>query len=189
MIVGVAPVKNPDPNAGTPMLYGGATPGACVACHMASNSLDAKDANKFALGEHSFNMASPDGKAVNTAVCQTCHAGTTTFDLTAKADYDGNGKVEGVQEEVAGLVRLLQKAIADSGIKPIQGNPYFDPADLAKANEKQKNAIYNYRFVRGLEGSDGQANAIHNFKRSVALLQLSYKDLTGNDVPNATLMK
>ncbi len=188
LIVGVAPVKNPDPNAETPMLYGGNVPGACVACHMAPNSLDAKDANKFTVGEHSFNMTSPDGKAENTSACQSCHGNITSFDLTAKADYDGNGKVEGVQEEVAGLVRLLQQAIADSGIKPIQGNPYFDPADLAKANEKQKNAIYNYRFVRGLEGSDGKANAIHNFQRSVALLQLSYRDLTGNDVPNATLL-
>ncbi len=94
-----------------------------------------------------------------------------------------------MQEEVAGLVKILQKAIADSGIRPIKGNPYFNAEDLAKANEKQKIAIYNYRFVRGLEGRDGADNAIHNFKRSVALLQLSYKDLTGQDVPNATLMK
>ncbi len=189
MVVGTFPVKNPAPNAEPPLLYGGQVPGACVACHMAPNTLDAKDPNKWNVGEHSFGMTSPDGKVQNTSACQTCHAGATKFDFEAKADYDGNGKVEGVQEEVAGLVQLLQKAIADSGIKPIKGNPYFDAADLAKANEKQRNAIYNYRFVRGLEGRDGKDNAIHNFKRSVALLQLSYKDLTGNDVPNATLMK
>ncbi|HEX9015702.1 MAG TPA: hypothetical protein VF960_06820, partial [Chloroflexota bacterium] len=106
-----------------------------------------------------------------------------------KADYDGNGKVEGVQQEVAGLVTKLQGAIADSGIKPIKGNPYFDAAALAAANEQQKNAVFNYRFVRGPEGGDGKAAAIHNFKRSVMLLQLSYKDLTGNDVPNATILK
>jgi hypothetical protein len=38
-------------------------------------------------------------------------------------------------------------------------------------------------------GNEGNAQAIHNFKRSVSLLQLSYKDLTGQDVPGATLMK
>ena len=189
LIVGVAPVKDPTDTEGKRMLYGGAAPGPCVTCHMAPNGLDANDPNRWEVGEHNFGMASPDGKVQNTTACQTCHAGITSFDLPAKADYDGNGQVEGVQEEVAGLVKLLQKAIAASGIKPIQGNPYFDAADLAKANEKQKNAVYNYRFVRGLEGRDGKDNAIHNFKRSVALLQLSYKDLTGQDVPNATLMK
>ncbi|MHB1161367.1 MAG: cytochrome c3 family protein [Chloroflexota bacterium] len=189
MMVGTFPVKDPADKEGKAMLFGGAVPGACVACHMVGNSLDAKDPNKFKVGEHSFNMVSPDGKTQNASACQSCHAGATKLDFEAKADYDGNGKVEGVQEEVAGLVRVLQQAIADSGIKPIQGNPYFDAQDLAKANEKQKNAIYNYRFVRGLEGSDGKANAIHNFKRSVALLQLSYRDLTGNDVPSATLLK
>lgn len=189
LVVGVAPVKDPTDPEGKRMLYGGAAPGPCVTCHMAPNGLEANDPNRWKVGEHNFAMASPDGKVQNTTACQTCHAGISSFDLPAKADYDGNGKVEGVQEEVAGLVRLLQKAIADSGIKPIQGNPYFDPADLAKANGKQKNAIYNYRFVRGLEGRDGKDNAIHNFKRSVALLQLSYRDLTGKDVPNATLMK
>ncbi len=189
LIVGVAPVKDPTDTEGKKMLYGGAVPGPCVTCHMAPNGLSDNDPNRWEVGEHNFGMTSPDGKVENTSACQTCHAGATKFDFEAKADYDGNGKIEGVQEEVAGLVRTLQQAIADSGVKPIKGNPYFDAADLAKANEKQKNAIYNYRFVRGLEGDDGKANAIHNFKRSVALLQLSYKDLTGQDVPNATLIK
>ena len=111
-----------------------------------------------------------------------------SFDILAKADYDGNGKIESVQEEVKGLLSTLEKAINASGIRSVVGHPYFEAADTAKANEKQRNAIYNYLFVRGIEGTDGKASAIHNFKRSVSLLQLSYQDLTGNDVPNATLM-
>ena len=191
MVVGQFPVANPDPatSAETPLLYGGAIPGPCVQCHMAPNSLDSTDPNKLKLGEHSFNMVSPDGKAANTTACQPCHQGITSFNLQAKADYDGNGKVEGVEQEVAGLLATLQKAIADSGIKPVKGYPYFDQSNRASWTDKQKNAIYNYLFVRGLEGSDGKANAIHNFKRSVALLQLSYRDLTGKDVPNATIMR
>ncbi|MHB1161265.1 MAG: multiheme c-type cytochrome [Chloroflexota bacterium] len=185
MVVGNAPVKN----AEGADLFGGATPGACVACHMWPTPEDAKDPNRFKVGDHSFNMVSPDGKFEYTEACQSCHKGMEDFNLTAKADYDGNGQAQGVQEEVKGLLTTLQKAIGDSGVKPVEGHPYFDRADVAKANEKQKNAIYNYLFVRGLEGSDGKANAVHNFKRSVALLQLSYKDLTGKDVPSATLMK
>ncbi len=188
MIIGNTPVANPA-GGETPVLFGGAAPGPCVTCHMWPTTADAKDPNHFKVGEHSFNVTSPDGSFEYTASCQGCHAGIQGFNIQAKADYDGNGKVEGVQTEVAGLLSVLRKAIADSGVKPVEGHPYFDRADVAKANEKQKNAIYNYLFVRGLEGRDGKDNAIHNFKRSVALVQLAYKDLTGKDVPNATLMK
>ena len=38
-------------------------------------------------------------------------------------------------------------------------------------------------------GNEGKAQSVHNFKRSVALLQTSYKDLSGQDVPGATIMK
>ena len=189
IMVGTAPVKDPSDPEGKIMLFGGDVPGSCVTCHMTKAPSDPKDPNLYKVGEHSFNTVSPDGSFDYVAACQTCHAGVQDFNFQAKADYDGNGKAETVQQEVAGLLTTLQNAISDSGIKPIQGNPYFDADALAKANEKQKNAVYNYRFVRGPEGADGKASAIHNFKRSVTLLQLSFKDLTGNDVPNATLMK
>ncbi len=189
IIVGAAPMKDPDPNAEIPMLFGGVAPGSCVACHMYPTITDAKDPNKWQVGEHSFNMVSPDGKLDYTAACQSCHPGIKSFDLQAKADYDGNGKVEGVQEEVAGLLKTVQGALKDSGVMPIAGHPYFDQSNKQYWSDSQKNAVYNYLFVRGPEGADGKASAIHNFKRSVALLQMSYKDLTGKDVPNATLIQ
>ncbi|MBI4319160.1 MAG: hypothetical protein HY675_11775 [Chloroflexi bacterium] len=187
ILVGNSPIANPsDPQT---LLFGGAVPGGCVTCHMWLTPEDAKDPNRFKVGEHSFNMTSPDGAFQYTASCQSCHGGIASFNLPSKADYDGNGAVEGVQTEVAGLLSVLQQAIADSGIPPVKGHPYFDANALARADGKQKNAIYNYRFVRGLEDSDGKAAAIHNFKRSVQLLQLAYKDLTGNDVPYAAIVK
>jgi predicted CXXCH cytochrome family protein len=190
MMVGVSPVKDTTPGAAPDaMLFGGNAPGACVQCHMTTSPSDAKDPNHYTVGEHSFNTTSPDGTFQYTAACQSCHPGVKDFNFQAKADYDGNGEAETVQQEVAGMLTTLQKAISDSGIKPVEGHPYFDQSGKANWTEKQKNAMYNYLFVRGVEGTDGKANAIHNFKRSVALLQLSYKDLTGNDVPNATVMK
>ncbi len=189
LIVGAGPVADPSDPSGKTLLFGGNTPGSCVACHMYPNPANAKDPNHLTVGDHSFNTISPDGKFEYTAECQSCHPGIKDFNFQAKADYDGNGKVEGVQTEVAGLLTKLQQAIADSGIKPIKGHPYFDQSNMQYWNQKQKDAIYNYLFVRGTEDNNGKANAIHNFDRSVALLQLSYKDLTGHDVPGATLMK
>lgn len=112
--------------------------------------------------------------------------------------YDGNGKVEGVQDEVKGLLDQVYKALTDAGVKQVDtGYPYMTLPQ--NASDKIKNAVYNYRTVYGTmwgvgedgkptPGNQGKAQAIHNFKRAVMLLQLSYKDLTGKDVPNAAPM-
>jgi hypothetical protein len=81
------------------------------------------------------------------------------------------------------------------GVKKTEtGYPY---ATLPQgADAKIRSAWFNFRLVYGVmwgtttgAGNEGKAAAVHNLKRAVALLQLSYKDLTGQDVPNATLMK
>lgn len=209
LLVGVAPVPNPaakeDPEA-PKFLFSkagdekGNTPGPCVTCHMYPGPEDSKDPNFHKVGAHSFNTVSPDGTFNYTAACQTCHQNITdTFNIAAKADYDGNGKVEGVQTEVKGLLDVLFTELAAKGLKKVDtGYPYATLPKGAdgKTDDKIDNAWYNFRTVYGVmwgadtgNGNEGKAQAIHNFKRAVQLLQLSYKDLTGNDVPGATLMK
>jgi hypothetical protein len=188
LIVGRAPIPDPAHKTGSKMLFGGKAPGPCVACHMWPTIKDAKSAYFLKVGEHSFNTVSPDGALRYTASCQGCHAGVTDLNFAAKADCDGNGKVEGVQGEMAGLLKLVLKAITDSGIKTQEHYPYFLGMD--KATEKQRRAVYNFRFVNGVMwNGNGRAAAIHNFKRAVMLLQLSYRDLTGANVPGAALMR
>jgi hypothetical protein len=210
-MVGSAPIKNPAYTAGSDVgqfLFSktddtkGNVPGACVACHMWPTIEDAKDPNYHKVGSHSFNMVSPDGKFDYTAACKSCHGDLTSFDIKAKADYDGNGKVEGVQEEVGGLLDKLWTAMEAKGVKKVaSGYPYATLPKGAdgKVDPKITNAWINYRTVYGVmwgqdeesnptEGQAGAPNAIHNFKRSVALLQLAYKDLTGQDVPNAEIL-
>ncbi len=207
LMVGNQPIANPaakdDPEAAKWLFTGaqakaGNVPGPCVTCHMAGGVTDAKDPNYMKVGEHSFNTTSPDGKFENTAACKTCHGDVKDFDLPAKADYDGNGKTEGVQEEVAGLLNVLWKALQDKGLKKVDtGYPYATlPKDSSgNIDPKIANAWYNFRTVYGVmwgtdtgNGNQGKGAAIHNFQRSVALLQLAYKDLTGQDVPNATIL-
>jgi predicted CxxxxCH...CXXCH cytochrome family protein len=192
-MVGIAPVPDPSDKTGKTLLFKGVAPGPCVYCHMYPTISDAKDPNYLKVGGHSFNTISPDGKFDYTAACQTCHAGMKDFNFTAKADYDGNGKVEGVQDEVKGLLNVLWKALEAKGLKKVDtGYPYATvPKD---ADDHVKNAWYNYRVVYGVmwgsdsPGNQGASAAIHNFNRAVSLLQLSYKDLTGQDVPGATLL-
>ncbi len=207
-LVGIAPVPNPaakdNPDANK-FLWSSAddekgnTPGACVACHMWPIITDQKDPNYEKVGGHSFNTVSPDGKFDYTAACKSCHQDLAEFNMKAKADYDGNGKVEGVQDEVKGLLNVLFKELEAKGVKKVDtGYPYATLPKGAdgKIDPKIENAWYNFRTVYGVmwgpetgNGNEGKAQSMHNFKRAVQLLQLSYKDLTGKDVPGATQMK
>ena len=83
-------------------------------------------------------------------------------------------------------VATVMKALEAKGFKKLDtGNPYATIP--ANADAKMKNAWFNFRFVYGVmwgpdtgNGGEGKGAAIHNFKRTVALLQLSLKDLTGS---------
>jgi hypothetical protein len=190
--VGVAAVPNPTtPGA---FLWSASTdtkgnvPGPCVYCHMYSTTAT-NDPNYMKVGEHSFNTLSPDGKYDYLASCNSagCHKASplTTFNRPAAADYDGNGKVEGDQDEIKGLLNVLWKQLEAKGWKKLaSGYPYATiPQD---ADAKQKSAWFNFSYVYGVmwsdtsDGNQGAAAAVHNLKRSCALLQLSLKDLNGS---------
>ena len=182
----------------------GKAPGACVLCHMyqtPGGTWDTKDSLAIPghqkVGGHTFTMAAEvDGQVVeHTAPCQQCHPGLTTFNFVADEDVDGNGKIEGVQTEVKGLLDLLKDAILAKAqaeqidLKTQDGYPYFVFPQDALPSLELKGAIYNFRYVNGVMWTgEGKAAAIHNFDRSVGLLQVSFLKLTGQDVPNATLL-
>lgn len=83
---------------------GAAPPEGCVSCHMASAS---SRKEKPGVGGHTFRMKSPEGNE-NVQPCQNCHQGLTTFNPTAKADYDGDAQLEGFRDEVSGLLSTLE---------------------------------------------------------------------------------
>ncbi|MDP2660394.1 MAG: hypothetical protein Q8R28_06670, partial [Dehalococcoidia bacterium] len=163
---------------------------ACVTCHMAPNptvgpgpdgQLGTRDDEKaLSVGGHSWNMAAEwNGKTVeNTAACATCHANTTTFDRPAAGDYDGNGKVEGIQTEVKGLMAKLAALLP----KDDAGKVLNYPVDTTNSTEAQRKAIWNYKVIE-IDASNG----VHNTAFTVQVLQKTYKELTGNNVPGATL--
>jgi hypothetical protein len=190
MLVGNAPVPTgtTDPAAAkfkwsSPGDDKGNVPGPCVYCHMWDPiTSPITDTLAFKVGGHSFNTVSPDGKTDYGAACKSCHGEVKDFNLPAKADYDGNGKTEGVQDEIKGLLDTTWKTLEAKGWKKLDtGYPYATIPQTA--DDKEKNAWYNFRYVYGAMwgtgsvGNQGAAAAVHNFKRSCALLQLSLKDL------------
>ncbi len=100
----------------------------CVTCHMAAGP-SAEEAGYGHLGGHTFKVVSGHGigHLLGTdegdeqageagdielvSACQTCHASVTEINRLARADYDGDGVREGIQDEVSGLVFALWKLI------------------------------------------------------------------------------
>lgn len=150
---------------------------SCLSCHMTED--------KDGVSDHLFKMNEENaGKS-----CGKCH-GFSNFNPDAKADYDGDGNKEGIQDEVQGLLDLLEKEIKGKlnggSFESGHGQIIFkDEAGTeldAPPSPELYNAVWNLFFVQ-YDGSKG----IHNPVYSIQLLQQSYKELTGNDVPKAEI--
>ena len=155
----------------------------CVTCHM---SLPA-GRYSFAprLGGHSFHVVGEvhEEPKANTSGCVSCHkdlklvAGTELFDIPAKADYDGDGKVEALQVEVKGV---LEKFVNTQGTGVLQKTdpPMYAkdgkwaPSKGAKWTEQQIAALYNYKLFL-----EDRSNGVHNANYTIQVLYDSLKSL------------
>ncbi len=166
---------------------------ACVACHMAANPAAPQGAQAdnvqvlsshgalslITVGGHSWNMSGPykDTNVQNVAACTSCHKELTSFNRKANGDYDGDGKVEGIQDEVDGLLKLVEAQLPKDSKGAVVSSITKD-----NTTEIQRQALWNYAVVKN-DGSRG----VHNTAFSVQVLQRTYKALAGKDVPGATL--
>jgi PKD repeat protein len=151
---------------------------SCITCHLAE-PFEGAPANS--VGGHTFRITqtveNEDGttsELFNTNACSSCHAGLDTVNRTAKGDYDGNGAIEGIQDEVHGLLNILAMYL-----------PPLDSTDVvitADYTAEQLKAAYNYMLVE-----EDQSMGIHNPKYEVQLLQSSILAISGDEVPNADI--
>ena len=149
----------------------------CVDCHMASDPI-AGGFGQNQVGDHTFKMHwdggtpdNPNDDVENVQACQKCHAGLDTFDIPAKGDYDGDGEMEGVQTEVAGLLEAVAAELPQNEDGEVS-------ISVDETTPEQRMANFNYTLVLN-DGSLG----IHNTVYAVQALRASYKSLTGNDFP------
>lgn len=141
----------------------------CVHCH-----LDRRDP---LYARHTFE---PDVRT-----CGQCHPSPDGFNLIAFGDYDGDGTVEGLQDEVRDLVALVRDAVLAADLQVVFDGKKFKrgagPA-MTGAGAPLQRAAFNVETVL-----TDRSGGIHNPTRIVRLLQKSYAEVTGNDVPGATL--
>jgi hypothetical protein len=148
----------------------GVTENGCVDCHMAEGETDASGHAQL-VGKHTFSMSTPTG-VDNMKACAKCHGYSlgasfedVRFFLNGSGDHDGDGVVEGLQDEVHGLLDYLGSLLPDP-------DPHATP-DTTWTKE-QLQAAYNMRVIY-YDGSYG----IHNPKFTVTLLKGTIKALGG----------
>jgi predicted CxxxxCH...CXXCH cytochrome family protein len=149
----------------------GSVKDACVTCHMAERG----SAN---TPNHEFSLVDTTGGTEKDIVsgCVPCHGAITSFDdIQASSDLDGNGKVEGVQTEIQGMLANL------ASLLPKDANGAV--VTMMKDSLKIKNmpdvvkGIYTYYFV-----SEDKSMGVHNAKYTIGILTEALKAL-GKEVP------
>jgi hypothetical protein len=130
----------------------------CITCHMGT-------VVGYTLGGHSMNMVWEGEENVESCNSTTCHHGTITeFNRLASEDYDGDGNIEGVQDEVEGLMDELETKLIAANLLTTGG----DPVARNVATQDSVGAVYNYEFILG-----DRSGGIHNTNYAVKLLQSS----------------
>jgi Cytochrome c554 and c-prime len=145
--------------------HANAVSNTCVTCHM--QNIASTDLAFTHAGGHTFNMTYNGEDLV--AACQQCHGPTlTSFDFSLQ-DYNGDGVIQGVQDEVQGLLNKL------STLLPPDNSVKTSLSINSTWTQPQLEAAYNWLFV-DKDGSLG----IHNTAYAVGLLKASIANLTGD---------
>jgi len=119
-----------------------------------------------------------------TDACSRCHGEIEDFnDIKAGYDYDRNGKIEGTQTEVAGMLARLKATLPKDTTGEVIGNANATSADsaaIAAGGQILMGKIWNYWFV-----TNDKSMGVHNTKYAVALLykSLGWAPLSVKDVP------
>jgi hypothetical protein len=154
---------------------------SCKTCHLPTAEYGAGPGGAAATG-HEF--------IAKVEACEPCHGVILSFrDIPASGDFDGNGMIEGLQDEVEGLMNLLETALVDSfaamGITiPDTDSLLSALGDTTVSTVEMRESGYNFAFVH-----DDKSLGIHNPDYAVQLLQQSYLYFTGTLPTNAAIVR
>ncbi len=129
---------------------------SCVGCHMSATVDTSDHANRDKVGGHSWSLHNEETGFDHTASCQTCHGEKQTFDdFAAKVDYDGDSKVESIQDEIKGLLLNLSMALPPKGQEAIDYKLFSGDKDSLNYTK----AYFNYQLI-AYDGSYGMHNTV-----------------------------
>lgn len=153
---------------------------SCVTCHMAPtpgdgvapNPSDPSQYGRDHIGGHTFMVSytGDQGEVDLVGACQTCHGNVTSFaDFKASEDYDADGNIESIQDEVKGMLEEIGMLLPPLNEETVTVTADYTPVQLK--------AAYNYLMIEA-DGSFG----IHNAKFTIGLLKATYNALTTGDL-------
>lgn len=152
---------------------------ACVDCHMVADP--DTSVNKFGEANHYMKMTDQNGKD-RIYVCKRCHISVTTSfnDVKAQSDYDQNGKMEGVQTEIQGLLNKLKAVLPkDSTGEVVTMARDSNIVKKFPGYPKILGPMWDYYFVK-----NDWSMGVHNTRYAVSLLQASLAQVTGVEKEN-----
>ncbi|MBI5473274.1 MAG: T9SS type A sorting domain-containing protein [Ignavibacteriae bacterium] len=136
--------------------------GGCVTCHM-----QGRMRSNNTLANHSFSMTDTTYGFRAVTVCKSCHGEIEDFnDIRAFYDFDRNGRIEGVQTEIQGLLDRL-KAVLPQRNGEVVGGGTVTAADSALIANRLDylRGIWAYKFVL-----EDRSKGVHNSKYAVRIL-------------------
>ncbi|UCF65346.1 MAG: hypothetical protein JSW33_05820 [bacterium] len=164
---GVAPANYPWPGPSHLLVQN-----SCKTCHLATAEYGSGPGGAAVVG-HEF--------IPKVEACVPCHGTIASFrDIPAAGDFDGNGQIEGLQDEVDGLLHLLEEALVADGLDTTGVGTLGALGDTTRSTVLQREAGYNLAYVE-----DDKSHGVHNPDYVVQLLQQSYLHLTGTLPRNA----
>jgi hypothetical protein len=127
---------------------------ACVTCHMVATT-DTGTVNRDKVGDHTFRLHNPETGYDHTASCVSCHGQKESFQsFTARIDYDEDGQVESVRDEIDGLVGILRNWLPPRGVDSVSWQAIRDSNSL-----DLRKAFWNYQLI-AYDGSGGMHNTV-----------------------------
>lgn len=143
----------------------------CVTCHMSGEGAG-----------HSFQPSEEQ--------CQECHDDFESIDaFEAGGDYDGDGSAEAFVTEVEGLMEALEGAVNENAgtteFVTFRGEIVFlsnDETVTAGIAPEAYQGAYNWVLI-----DHDRSRGVHNPFFTVTLLQETYRQVTGSELPNAVV--
>jgi hypothetical protein len=122
------------------------------------------------VGGHSFNLFDEENDYYHLTACVPCHGEMNSIeDFEASQDYDGDGSVESVPQEITGLETLLRTWLSPVGVDSISWQMIRD-----NNNPNEMKAYWNYQLIAN-DGSKG----MHNTRFAIDVLTKSIQAIGG----------
>lgn len=146
-----------------------AVPDLCVSCHMAPTP-PAGEPGHNRIGEHTFAMHDPVDNVDNVSACLPCHVITSFDEFESDFDYDDDGSIETMRQEIDGLLNGVALLLPPFGEPEVVVDTTMFPKEIY--TPLILGAAYNHLYV-----IEDKSRGMHNFAFAANLLKVTMDTL------------